>query len=47
VLSGEWMKFNGFIQPYDKDAEYGLILCYGTFASDGLRYIGKLSGATA
>ena len=47
VLDGQWMKFNGFIQPYDKDAKYGMVLCYGTFASDGLRYIGKLSGATA
>lgn len=47
VLDGKWMKFNGFIQPYDKDAKYGMILNYGTFATDGRRYIGKLSGATA
>ena len=47
VLDGKWMKFNGFIQPYDKDAQYGLILNYGTFATDGLRYIGKLDGVTA
>jgi len=47
VLDGSWMKFNGMIQPYDKDAEYGLILCKGTFATDGRRYIGQLTGATA
>lgn len=44
VLDGKWMKFNGFIQPYDKDAKYGLILSYGTFATDGRRYLGKLTG---
>jgi hypothetical protein len=43
VLDGKWMKFNGFIQPYDRDAKYGLILCYGTFATDGRRYLGKLA----
>jgi len=47
VLDSKWMKFNGFVQPYDKDAEYGLILCYGTFATDSRRSIGKLSGVTA
>lgn len=46
VLDGEWMKFNGFIQPYDKDAEYGMITCYGTYATDGRRYLGKITGAT-
>lgn len=44
VLDGKWMKFNGFIQPYDKDAEYALILSYGTFATDGRRYLGKMTG---
>jgi hypothetical protein len=43
VLDGKWMKFNGFIQPYDKDAKYGMILNYGTFATDGRRYLGKLT----
>lgn len=47
VLGNKWMKFNGFIQPYDKDAQYGLILCYGTFATDGRRYLGRITGATA
>jgi hypothetical protein len=41
VLGSKWMKFNGFIQPYDKDAKYGLILNYGTFATDGRRYLGR------
>lgn len=44
VLDGKWMKWNGFIQPYDKDAKYGLITSYGTFATDGRRYLGKLTG---
>lgn len=47
VLDGEWMKWKGFIQPYDKDAEYGMILCYGAFTTDGRRYLGKLSAKTA
>jgi len=47
VLGSKWMKFNGFIQPYDKDAKYGMILNYGTFATDGRRYLGKLSAKTA
>lgn len=46
VLGNKWMKFNGFIQPYDKDAKYGLILCYGTFATNGRRYLGKLANKT-
>ena len=46
VLGSKWMKFNGFIQPYDKDAKYGLILNYGTFATDGRRYLGVLRGLT-
>ena len=46
VLDGKWMKFNGFIQPYDKDAKYGMILNYGTFTTDGRRYLGKLAGST-
>lgn len=47
VLDGEWMKWKGFIQPYDKDAEYGLILCYGAFITDGRRYLGKQTNKTA
>jgi len=45
-LDGKWMKFNGFIQPYDKDAKYGMVLNYGTFTTDGRRYLGKITGAT-
>jgi len=41
VLDGKWMKFKGFVEPYDKDAKYGLIVNYGTFATDGRRYLGK------
>lgn len=41
VLDGKWMKFKGFVEPYDKDAKYGLIVCYGTFTTDGRRYLGK------
>ena len=44
VLDGKWMKFKGFVEPYDKDAKYGLIVNYGTFATDGRRYLGKLTG---
>lgn len=47
VLDGEWMKWRGFIQPYDKDAEYALITSYGAFMTDGRRYLGKLSNKTA
>lgn len=46
VLDGEWMKWKGFIQPYDKDAEYGMILAYGAFTTDGRRYLGKLTAKT-
>jgi hypothetical protein len=42
VLSGKWMDFRGFVEPYDVDAKYGLILSYGTFATDGRRYLGAL-----
>lgn len=41
TLDGKWMKFKGFVEPYDKDAKYGLIVNYGTFATDGRRYLGK------
>jgi hypothetical protein len=47
VLDGKWMKFKGFVEPYDKDAKYGLIVNYGTFATDGRRYLGYLDGRTA
>lgn len=42
VLTGKWMKFRGFVEPFDQDAKYGLILSYGTFATDGRRYLGKI-----
>jgi len=41
VLDGKWMNFKGFVEPYDKDAKYGLIVNYGTFVTDGRRYLGK------
>jgi hypothetical protein len=44
VLDGKWMKFKGFVEPFDKDAKYGLIVNYGTFATDGRRYLGKRTG---
>lgn len=47
VLDGKWMKFKGFVEPYDKDAKYGLIVNYGTFATDGRRYLGKQTAKTA
>ena len=46
VLDGKWMKFKGFVEPYDKDAKYGLIVNYGTFATDGRRYLGKQTNKT-
>lgn len=45
VLSGKWMDFRGFVEPYDRDAKYGLILSYGTFATDGRRYLGVIKNA--
>lgn len=41
VLSGNWMKFRGFIEPYDRDAKYGLITNYGTFITDERRKLGR------
>lgn len=41
VLAGNWMKFRGFVEPYDRDAKYGLITCYGTFGTNGRRYLGR------
>lgn len=41
VLSGNWMKFRGFVEPYDRDAKYGLITCYGTFATNSRRHLGR------
>jgi hypothetical protein len=46
VLDGQWMKFKGFVEPYDKDAKYGLIVNYGAFVTDGRRYLGYLDGRT-
>lgn len=41
VLSGQWMKFRGFVEPYDRDAKYGLITCYGTFGTNSRRHLGR------
>ena len=41
VLSGNWMKFRGFVEPYDRDAKYGLITSYGAFGTNGRRYLGR------
>ena len=46
TLSGNWMDWQGFIKPYNQDAEYGMVKSYGTFTTDGRRYLGKLSGRT-
>ena len=47
VLDGKWMDFRGFVEPYNVDAKYGLVLSYGSFTTDGRRYLGKLSAKTA
>jgi hypothetical protein len=41
VLSGNWMKFRGFVEPFDRDAKYGLITCYGTFGGNSRRHLGR------
>lgn len=41
VLDGNWMKFRGFIEPYDRDAKYGLITNYGTFVTDERRKLAR------
>lgn len=41
VLDGNWMKFRGFVEPYDRDAKYGLITCYSAFGTNGRRYLGR------
>jgi len=41
VLDGNWMKFRGFVEPYDRDAKYGLITNYGTFITDERRKLAK------
>lgn len=46
TLSGNWMDWQGFIKPYNQDAEYGMIKSYGTFTTDGRRYLGKLAART-
>lgn len=40
TLSGKWMDFRGFITPYDKDAKYGLITCYGALVTNERRKLG-------
>lgn len=40
TLSGKWMDFRGFITPYDKDAKYGLITCYGALVANERRKLG-------
>jgi hypothetical protein len=46
TLSGNWMSWQGFIKPYNQDAEYGMVKSYGSFTTDGRRYLGKISGLT-
>lgn len=41
VLSGNWMKFRGFVEPFDRDAKYGLITCYGAFGVNSRRTLGR------
>lgn len=41
VLDGNWMKFHGFVTPYDRDAKYGLITSYGSFITDERRALGR------
>lgn len=41
VLDGNWMKFRGFIEPFDRDAKYGLITNYGTFITNERRKLCK------
>lgn len=40
TLDGKWLKFRGFITPYDKDAKYGLITCYGALITNERRKLG-------
>jgi hypothetical protein len=37
VLDGKWMNFRGFVEPFDRDAKYGLITCYGSLMTDERR----------
>lgn len=41
VLNGKWMDFRGFVEPYDRDAKYGLITNYGTFVTDERRKLAR------
>jgi hypothetical protein len=34
------MNFRGFITPYDKDAKYGLVTCYGALVTNERRKSG-------
>lgn len=45
VLSGKWMNFRGFVEPYNQDAKYGLILNYGTLATNERRKLGVIRNA--
>lgn len=40
VLNGKWMNFRGFVEPYDRDAKYGLITNYGSFITNERRKLG-------
>lgn len=40
TLDGKWLKFRGFITPYDKDAKYGLITSYGNVICNERRKLG-------
>jgi hypothetical protein len=35
------MKFRGFVEPYDRDAKYGLITNYGTFTTNERRKLAR------
>ncbi len=45
VLSGKWMNFRGFVEPHNVDAKYGLILNYGTLATNERRKLGVIRNA--
>jgi hypothetical protein len=45
VLSGSWMRFRGFVTPYNVDAKYGLVLNYGAFVVNERRALGVIKNA--
>lgn len=40
TLNGNWMKFRGFVEPYDRDAKFGLITNYFALMTDERRKLG-------